>query len=316
MDNLMKQPVLKTCRLFAIAFAGFAFFSLPSLPVTADAYVLPAPYLLERVSTGINPASRFQAIKTLRIEPAGPDEDENRRGRARSFDMVVSFNHPSMFRADIRGDDLEHTHVASAGRYITLIDDVVAGRSAQWVYHFKHLFLQHSREELTDNLQSIGVRTGISSIGRLDGGIFFVVGAQYPDSTVPQLWIDRERFLPVRLVVTGASAEGEPPAAEIRFSRWSRQNGMRYPGEMTFFENGTEIQRIPLRQLDAEPAFDAGQFDIRALEAAARSKERKSSEDDLPDSAPDATPDDAPDDSRDISDEIREEIEAFRRIFE
>lgn len=304
----MKQPVRNVFRLLAAAIAGFALFSMPSLPVTADAYVLPAPYLLERVSTGIQPASRFQAVKTLRIEPAVPDEDENHRGRRRSFDLVVSFRHPSSFRADIRGDDLEHTHVASGGSYITLIDNVIAGRSGQWIYDFKSIFLQQSREELTDNLRMMGVRTGISSIGRLGGGIFFVVGAQYPDNTVPQLWIDRERFLPVRLVMAGAPGEGEPPAAEIRFSRWSRQDGMRYPAEMTFFENGTEMQRITLRQLDTEPSFDAGQFDISALEAAAGSKERDASEADLPD--------DSPDDSMDISDEIREEIEAFRQIFD
>ncbi len=308
----MKQPVRTFSRLLAATLAGFALFSMPSLPVTADAYVLPAPYVLERVSTSIQPASRFQAVKTLRIEPAVPDEDENRRGRRRSFDLVVSFRHPSSFRADIRGDDLEHTHVASGGSYITLIDNVIAGRSGQWIYDFKSIFLQQTREELTENLRMMGIRTGISSIGRLDGGIFFVVGAQYPDNTVPQLWIDRERFLPVRLVVAGAPEEGEPPAAEIRFSRWSRQDGMRYPAEMTFFENGTEIQRITLRQLDSEPASDAGQFDISTLEAAAGSKERDTSGAELPD----ATPDDSPDDSMDISDEIREEIEAFRRIFD
>ncbi len=308
----MKLPVRNACRLLAIALAGVALFSLPSLPVTADAYVLPAPYLLERVSTNIQPASRFQAIKTLRIEQAGPDEEENRAGRRRSFDLVVSFQRPSSFRADIRGDDLEHTHVASAGSYITLIDNAIAGRSGQWIYDFKRLFLQRSREELTENLRMIGVRTGISSIGRLDGTVFLVVGAQYPNNTAPQLWIDRERFLPVRLVVAGASGEGEPPVAEIRFSRWSRQNGMRYPAEMTFFENGTQIQRVTLGQLDTEPAFDAGLFDISALEAASRSREMDSTRENLPD----ATPDGSPDTSKGISDEIREEIEAFRRIFE
>ena len=308
----MKQPVRAVCRLLAIALAGVAFFSLPSLPVTADAYVLPAPYLLERVSTNIQPASRFQAVKRLRIEQAGPDEDENRGGSSRSFDLVVSFHHPSSFRADIRGDDLEHIHVSLAGRHITLIDNVIAGRSAQWIYDFKRLFLQHSRKELTDNLRMMGVQTGISSIGRLDGAVFFVVGAQYPDKTVPQLWIDRDRFLPVRLVVTGASGEGEPPVAEIRFSRWSRQDGMRYPAEMTFFENGRQIQQVTLSQLDTQPAFDAGLFDISALEAAARSTERDSTGEDLPDDMPDGYPGD----SMDISDEIREEIEAFRRIFE
>ena len=296
----MKQPVRAFCRLFVAALAGFAFFSVPSLSVTAYAYVLPAPYLLERVSTGIQPATGFEASKTLRIEKAEPDGDENHRSGRQSFDLVVSFRHPSEFRADIRGDDFEHIYVSSAGRHITLVDNVIAGRSGQWIYDFKGLFLHRSREDLTENLRAMGVRTGISSIGRLDGGIFFVVGAQYPDITVPQLWIDRERFLPVRLVVAGAPGEEEPPAAEIRFSRWSRQDGMRYPAEMTFFENGTEIQRITLGQLDTEPAFDAGRFDISELEAAAKSEKQ--------DVSPDATPE--------ISDEIREEIEAFRRIFE
>lgn len=296
----MKQPVRAFCRLFVAALAGFGIFSLPPLPVVADAYVLPAPYLLERVSTGIQPASRFQAAKTLRIEQAGPEDAESHGVRRRSYDLLVSFRHPSGFRADIRGDDLAHTHVVSAGRHITLVDNIIAGRSGQWVYDYKGLFLQHSREELTENLRMMGIRTGISSIGRFDGGIFFVVGAQYPDITVPQLWIDRERFLPVRLVVAGAPEEGKPPAAEIRFSRWSRQDGMRYPAEMTFFENGTEIQRVTLRQLDTEPAFDAGRFDISELEAAAKSGKMEES----------------PDSSPDVSDEIREEIEAFRQIFE
>jgi hypothetical protein len=256
-------------------------------------YVLPAPYIIEQMITGMNLPQQFQVEQTLLVERKA---DAGVPARRYEYEQVLRYRMPGMFRSDISGDDMSHIHISIPTGSITAIDKVIVSASAPWVYGYREIFSYRTRKNLTDRLKEMGIDVNMSSIGRLDKMICYVIGAQYPDNSVPQLWVGRENYLPVRLVVTGTGSDPlELPAEEIRFSRWKQFNTMWYPGEISFLESGNVVQKITVNRVGTNHVFEPGIFDIQSFQKS-HSKEKTI--------------------QQDLSDDIRQEIEQFKRIFD
>jgi len=73
---------------------------------------------------------------------------------------------------------------------------------------FPSIFFQDSVGKLINVLSSLGVETGSINIDRINGDTAFVAGAGIEPAPGSQLWIDRERNLPLRFVGVTMS-EGE-----------------------------------------------------------------------------------------------------------
>ena len=90
----------------------------------------------------------------------------------------------------------------------------------------------------------------------LRGQRVWVIGAAAGDSTSPQLWIDHERLLLLRLHEAG-------PAGAVMIGDVLRRASGRIPveTEMRFRENGKEVQREEYTQLTIDPQLDPWVFD-------------------------------------------------------
>lgn len=287
----------KTTRRVIAVLIGF-WLAAGVYPASLHGYVLPAPYIIEQMSAGMGLPQQFQVTQVLHIARENSERPNDRQSAADPvFEQVLRYRLPGMFRSDIESPDIRHTHISVTGEAITVIDDAVMAEPEYWLYGYKELFLYRDGQPLVDRLDDMGVNIYQTSIGRLDGTLCYVIGARYPDMDAPQLWVERDGFMPVRLVLTGAANNGEEPESEIRFSDWRRMSGMRYPGEISLIEKGDEIRKIVVESVDANPVFESGIFDIQAL--------RSSLKDDA-----------AQENEPDLSDEIRREIEAFKRIYE
>jgi hypothetical protein len=257
-------------------------------------YVLPAPYIIEQMISGMNLPQQFQVEQTLQVEIKASSVGD--RAQRHAYEQVLRYRMPGMFRSDLTGDDISHIHISMPTGSITAIDKVIVSESEPWIYGYKEIFSYRTRKNLTDRLKVMGIDVDVSSIGRLDNMICYVIGAQYPDVDVPQLWIGRENYLPVRLVVTGTGGNSlEHPSEEIRFSKWKQFNTMWYPGEISFLESGNVVQKITVNRVGTNHVFEPGIFDIQSFQKS-HSKEKKI--------------------QQDLSDDIRQEIEQFKRIFD
>lgn len=267
-------------------------------PAALFGYVLPPPYLIEQMVSGMALPEQFQVEQVLHIKGTTiKDVDGESLTDNPVYGQTLQYRLPGTFRSDTSGHGISLVHVSTPDDSITVIDDVVVSRSEEWLYGYTSLFLYQERKGLTRRLREMGIDVNVSSLGRLDGGIYYVIGAQYPDTRNPQLWIDRDDYKPVRLVLKGSENDPKKTAGEVRFSNWRQFHGMRYPGEISFFEHGNEIQNVTVEQVTANPVFDPGAFDIHVL--------KSPSSDDPSDG-----------DAMDFSDEIQREIEQFKRIFE
>ena len=93
----------------------------------------------------------------------------------------------------------------------------------------------------------------------LRGQRVWVIGAAAGDSTSPQLWVEQERLLLLRLHEAG-------PAGAVMVGDVLRRAPGRIPveTEMRFRESGKEVQREVYTELTFDPRLEPGIFDAAA----------------------------------------------------
>ena len=132
---------------------------------------------------------------------------------------------------------------------------------------YKDILLYRSREELVERLLDLGVDVSVSSLGRVEGEIAFVVGAVYPDESVSQIWFDRETFLPMRWIIRGNGGTSASDVLEIRYLTWWKSGQSRYPSRIEVYQDGNLVRVNQLKIFREDNGFSEELFDIDHLRA-------------------------------------------------
>jgi len=169
------------------------------------------------------------------------------------------------FRSDARSNDSERIFIFSGGKSLTLIDGNSVPGAANRFDLYKDLLFYHSREELVERLFQLGVDVSISSLGRFEEKIAFVIGAKYPDESVSQVWIDQETFLPLRWIIKGVDPAVETDTLEIRYLIWWKIGKTRYPSRIEFYQDGNLMRVNQAINFEENAAFPEELFDIDYL---------------------------------------------------
>ncbi len=230
--------------------------ALISFPGSAIAYVLPGPFVLELMINHFGKAKRLLVHQTLKIYRQhlqnGPAE----------LNETLRYIFPDKFRSDILSKDTHRIHIVSSDGLLTIFDGKVGvGRSGRFD-HYKDILLYHSPLMLQKRLSFLGVDVSVSSLGRFQDKIAYVLGAEYPDESVPQVWVEKETFMPLRWIVTGKTENDD---LEIRYGKWSKKGNLRYPGHIGFYQNDLLLREIDVNQIQVDPRFSEKLFDIKHL---------------------------------------------------
>ena len=250
-----------------------------------QAYVLPAPHVLDLMITTLGSARALEiSQKNIFLEqatlaaPCGQNDadcsDQNAAAENQTAATppppeaileTVRYVFPRAFRSDILAPPLDRTHIYAAGRSATVIDGTVSGEPESYFDFYKHLLLHRSRPAFNSRLSERGINTKVSSLGRFEGQIAFVIGAVYPDLTPAQIWIDKETLLPIRWIVQGAEAGGDAVQFEIRYLEWRKIEGIWYPDHIEFVRNGTPVRLIQVENAILNPEFSRELFSVDGL---------------------------------------------------
>jgi hypothetical protein len=112
--------------------------------------------------------------------------------------------------------------------------------------------------ETTAQLEQHGVDLSKVRGDTLRGQRVWVIGAAAGDSTSPQLWVDQQRLLLLRIHESG------PGGATLVGDVLRRAPGaIPVETEMVFRENGKEVQREEYTRLTFDAALDPGVFETR-----------------------------------------------------
>ena len=204
------------------------------------------------------------------------------------------------FRSDERSSDSERIFIYSNGKNLTLVDGYSVPEAANRFDLYKDLLFYHSREELVERLYQTGVDVSISSLGRFEEKIAFVIGAEYPDESVSQVWIDQDTFLPLRWVLKSAGPARQPDTLEIRYLIWWKVGKIRYPSRIEFYQDGKLVRVNQAINFEENATFSEELFDVDYLKTV------------FPQAPQEPIVTGEPEEPS----EVEKTIEEFRRIFE
>jgi hypothetical protein len=216
------------------------------------------------------------------------------------LDESLRYVFSEAFRSDSVSDNNQRIYVYRDGQALTVIDGVISNSTGTRFDLYKDLLLYRSREELAERLSDLGVDISVSSLGKFEGQPAFVVGAEYPDETPPQVWIDIKTFQPLRMIIPSGRASFNTDLLEIRYSQWQKIGKIWYPMRIAFIQDGETVRTIEVNDYQVDAVFSKDVFDIARLK--------------LEYHQPVQTPD-PPAESDGLS-EVQKTIERFKKIFE
>jgi hypothetical protein len=213
------------------------------------------------------PKTAKGAAENLDSHQAVSDETEEAETQPRTIELDESLRYvfSEAFRSDIISDDNQRIFVSRDGQTLTVIDGVISWGGETRFDLYKDLLLYRSREALSERLSSLGVDISVSSLGKFEGQIAFVLGAEYPDESQPQLWIDLAAFHPLRMIIPSGTSPYSTDFLEIRYSQWRKIGEIWYPMRTEFIQDGITVRAIEVNDYQINPNFSKDIFDIARL---------------------------------------------------
>lgn len=234
--------------LFCLAILGFQHASL-------HAYVLPGPFLLKLMTQNLGIADRLLVTQKLILH------DDNPNMNTDELNETLTFKFPKTFRSDIVSENIQRIRILSNRIVFTVIDGKISDEPENAYDHYKDLMLFRSREIIEERLSDLGVDVKVSSFGRFQGKPAYILGAQYPDETAPQVWLDKNTFLPFRWIISGNATRN----LEVLYLDWKNLNKTWYPMRIEFYSNGNLVREIHVQDIKVNPSFPDDLFDIQKL---------------------------------------------------
>jgi hypothetical protein len=236
----------------------------------------------------------------FQLEQPADYENPSVRPAVIQLDESLRYMFSEAFRSDIVSENNQRVFVFRDGQTLTVIDGVISAVGETRFDLYKDLLLYRSRERLCDRLSQLGIDVAISSLGKFEGHLAFVVGAEYPDETRPQVWVEMKTFQPLRMLIPDSSSSDNVGYLEIRYSRWQEISKIWYPMRIEFMQDGKIVRAIEVNDYQIDPHFAKDVFDIARLKLEYRQSA--------------ATPE-RPAENEGLS-EVQKTIEEFKKIFE
>ncbi|MBT3312806.1 MAG: hypothetical protein HN737_02465 [Desulfobacterales bacterium] len=263
---------------------------ISSTYIPSDAYVLSGSHLLDLMTKRLGTPRRLSVDQKIVLH-------NKHEGSTIELDETLKYSFPKRFRSDIFTNDTSKIHVLSSKESITIIGDIIISPSGNLLDHYKDILLFNSRNILKQRLEELGIDISISSIGRFQNRICYIIGARYPDESQPQLWLDKDSFKPIRWILKGSDDDNSQ--IEIHYTNWQKKKRTWYPMQIIFYEGEDIIRTVMAERIEINPSFSDSLFDIEYLKSVYQP----------------LVPDTDTDTNDDVN-EIKKAIEDFRNIFE
>jgi len=256
----------------------------------AAGYVPPGEMVIDRMTRALGKTGKFSVTHTTAVaDTACPALHEA------STTETAWYDPPDRFRFESVSEKAKRIYVATPEAALTIVDGHVVSTTQSPLMRYREPLLCRDRKILVPRLADMGIDPTVSSLGRMDGAVAYVVGARFPDASASQLWVAKETFLPLRLIIND---RGSTPV-EARYSQWHKEGAFWFPMHIEIYRNHRLIQTICSHTVTKKSAFESGLFDIPALQR--RYPPADAAEDRPPDRG---------------TDEIQQAIDDFNKLYE
>ena len=243
-----------------VAIAAILGYTLLSAACSAAfAYVLQGPHILDLMGQNIGRAHRLRVTQQLLIHGDGREENPE------ALPEVLRSVYPGKIRSDIQTENIRRIHVVSGDADLTIIDGEIVEAAPTRFDSYTEILRFQPRPVLVDRLFRYGVDTEVSSLGRFEGRIAYIVGSHYPGTGVSQLWVDQKTFRPLRWIIAGKGPDSPGEFLDIRYFEWKPVGKIWYPFRVEFHSGNRMVREIRVEDVVVDPVFDESLFDIQQV---------------------------------------------------
>ena len=227
----------------------------------ATGYVLDGRHILELM------LEKMDLPGQMRVEQVLTLFDERFETGQMQIAETAWYQIPGNFRAEIKTENFHRIYLASGDETLTVLDGRIVSHESKVIQHYRDLFCFRKRQSLADHLAYLGMNVSKSSYGRWEGAVAYVIGAQYPDESTPQLWVDKSSLLPVRWIFQVDHPSVGMDRVEFRYKDWQQNEGTWYPGLIEVIQGKGLSRRIDVQDIEINPPFTDILFNIDHLRA-------------------------------------------------
>lgn len=228
-----------------------------TLSIAAHGYVLEGPHVLELMVQTLSGANTLRVEQNVVIEKRG-DADQ-----LLTFSERLTYAFPNRFRSDVSYGDTSRIFVRSAGETLTIIDNHRVKTRENRFDRYVNLLLYRSRTALHRMLLSYDVDVETTTLGRFEDRVVYVIGAQYPDESTSQVWVDKDSLLPVRWINVSGDDTGD--RFEFIYRNWQKKDNLWYPAMIEVWDQEKRIRQIIATDLQVDIELSSELFDIARL---------------------------------------------------
>ncbi len=272
---------------------------LPGAVLPGLAHVPEGPHLIALMADALAGAKRLRVIQQVVDNPVqlgllpgqmggglGPGEqadagavfepgsEERAPGATRPLQWkeTLSFIFPDRLRRDAWITGVNRVEIVNRDKQVRITSGGIQPWKPERSDAYLEPLLYRRRFLLQRKLAERGVDFNLSSLGRWEHRLVYVIGARFPEFSRIQLWIDKQNFLPLRWIFPPLSQDlsgrGQSvPGYEITYSGWRKEGRCWYPGKIEFYRKGRLVRRIEVLEVLPEADFAEALFDLDYLES-------------------------------------------------
>jgi len=241
-------------------YLGFVF-ALIFFGPPAGAYVLQGPHILELMIRNTGSARNLLISQRLVLHGRPPAE------ASAEIRETVRYEFPGGFRSDTLSGEVQRIYVFKDGAALEVVDGKISATPGAGFDRYMDPFIYRSRILLSGWLTTVGVDVSISSLGRFEGNVAYIVGDAYPDDTRSQLWFEKETFRPIRYMLKTMQGHSGRGTLEFRYKNWRQFDTIAYPMKIECLQDALLIREIHVETVRVNPDFPQHLFDMDALRA-------------------------------------------------
>jgi len=211
-----------------------------------------------------------QKLDAVRITLKRTDY-ENGAAKGEPYDVIFTYRSAGKVRREWTDKEGKHVRVSDGTRMLRVDGDKKSVGAAD-----PHLMDalwatgndEGERSAAQDRAMAVLTAWTVSdtpvSFSRMDGRIAWVVGAQSKQLDVPQVWVDKDDLLPLRMIYPEPAKDGQKPVlVDERLIKWgSSVGGDFYPARRELYRAGALVRVDELQKVDVTPKLDEREFKI------------------------------------------------------
>lgn len=213
-------------------------------------------------------AKRIGAVKKMKLTQKTTLYDQKLEGGRIDLDETLYYMTPDLFRSDISSEESRKIHLASYDKALVILDEKVVSTFESGFDHYKDIFALTDRMQLQRRLSTLGLDTSVTRLERFNGRVVYVLGKPVEPfgQLEPQLYIDKETFLPVKWIIRGTEQNGEKTEPlTVHYFDWKKIKRIRRPKRIEFYKNDILVKETSLSEIDFRAPVTESLFDFDTL---------------------------------------------------